>query len=118
VACFASASPALCEAQAANLNALNHDAVVLLFVGGGERELLPGFVPGGARQLLVHASDAGPLASAALNLSVSYPVVDDGGRRLGFVVLEQSVPQLQELFDALPLPGDAAYAELQQSRPC
>jgi diguanylate cyclase (GGDEF)-like protein len=38
------------------------------------------------------------------------------GKRLGFVIVEQSVPQLQALFDTLPLPDAAAYAELQQSQ--
>jgi diguanylate cyclase (GGDEF)-like protein len=41
-------------------------------------------------------------------------VAGSDGKRLGFVIVEQSVPQLQALFDTLPLPDAAAYAELQQ----
>jgi diguanylate cyclase (GGDEF)-like protein len=116
LACFASATPEVCQAQAANLYALNQDATVL-FVTDGERQLLPGFLPGDTRRLLAHAGqgDGGATASANFNLSLSHPVVDDAGQRLGFVIVEQSVPQLQSLFDTLPLPDAAAYAELQQS---
>jgi diguanylate cyclase (GGDEF)-like protein len=56
------------------------------------------------------------MAAATFNLSVSHPVMDSDGKRLGFVIVEQSVPQLQALFDTLPLPDAAAYAELQQSQ--
>ncbi|OJW94590.1 GGDEF domain-containing protein [Thiobacillus sp. 65-1402] len=119
LACFAGAAPEVCQAQAANLYALNQDATVL-FVTDGQRQLLPGFLPGDARRLL--ASNAGrggtgATATATFNLSLSHPVVDSDGKRLGVVIVEQSVPQLQALFDTLPLPDAAAYAELQQSLP-
>ncbi len=113
LACFASAAPDVCQAQAANLYALNQDATVL-FVADGQRQLLPGFLPGDTRRLLATAGRAGASASATFNLSLSHPVVGGDGKRLGFVIVEQSVPQLQALFDTLPLPDAAAYAELQQ----
>jgi len=115
LACFASAAPEVCQAQATNLHALNQDATVL-FVTDGQRQLLPGFLPGDTRRLLANAGQAGASASATFNLSLSHPVVDGDGKRLGFVIVEQSVPQLQALFDTLPLPDAAAYAELQQSQ--
>jgi diguanylate cyclase (GGDEF)-like protein len=115
LACFASAVPEVCQAQATNLHALNQDATVL-FVTDGQRQLLPGFLPGDTRRLLANAGQAGASASATFNLSLSQPVVDGDGKRRGFVIVEQSVPQLQALFDTLPLPDAAAYAELQQSQ--
>ena len=114
LACFASAAPDVCQAQATNLYALNQDATVL-FVTDGQRQLLPGFLPGDTRRLLAAAGRSGATATATFNLSVSHPVKGSDGRRLGFVIVEQSVPQLQGLFDTLPLPEAAAYAELQQS---
>jgi len=80
--------------------------------------LLPGFLPGDTRRLLANAGrgEGGSTATATFNLSVSHPVVGSDGKRLGFVIVEQSVPQLQSLFDTLPLPDAAAYAELQQSQ--
>ena len=115
LACFTSGAPEVCQAQAANLHALNQDATVL-FATDGQRQLLPGFLPGDTRRLLANAgSDGmGATASATFNLSLSHPVTNSEGRRLGFVIVEQSVPQLQALFDTLPLPDSAAYAELQQ----
>jgi len=115
LACFESAAPEVCQAQAANLYALNQDATVL-FVTDGQRQLLPGFLPGDTRRLLANAGRAGASASATFNLSLSHPVMGSDGKRLGFVLVEQSVPQLQALFDTLPLPDAAAYAELQQSQ--
>jgi diguanylate cyclase (GGDEF)-like protein len=116
LACFATASPDVCQAQAANLHALNQDASVL-FVTDGQRQLLPGFLPGDTGRLLSDAGrGTGALASAGFSLSLSHPVVGSDGKRLGFVIVEQSVPQLQALFDTLPLPDAAAYAELQQSQ--
>jgi len=115
LACFASATPEVCQAQATNLHALNQDATVL-FVTDGQRQLLPGFLPGDTRRLLANAEQVGASATATFNLSLSHPVVDSDGKRLGFVIIEQSVPQLQSLFDTLPLPDAAAYAELQQSQ--
>ncbi len=115
LACFDSAAPEVCQAQAANLHALNQDATVL-FVTDGQRQLLPGFLPGDTRRLLANAGRAGASATATFNLSLSHPVTGSDGKRLGFVIVEQSVPQLQALFDTLPLPDAAAYAELQQSQ--
>lgn len=116
LACFVSATPDICQAQAANLQALNQDATVL-FVTEGQRQLLPGFLPGDTRQLLTHAGhgSSGATATATFNLSLSHPVTGENGKRLGYVIVEQSVPQLQALFDTLPLPDAAAYAELQQN---
>ena len=115
LACFATAAPEVCQAQAANLHALNQDATVL-FVTDGQHQLLPGFLPGETRRLLASAGRDGAeaTATATFNLSVSHPVMGSDGKRLGFVIVEQSVPQLQALFDTLPLPDAAAYAELQQ----
>ena len=115
LACFASAAAEVCQAQAANLYALNQEATVL-FVTDGQRQLLPGFLPGDTRRLLANAGRAGASATATFNLSLSHPVMGSDGKRLGFVIVEQSVPQLQALFDTLPLPDAAAYAELQQSQ--
>ena len=117
LACFTSAAPEVCQAQAANLHALNQDATVL-FVTDGQRQLLPGFLPGDTRRLLANAGrdGMGATASATFNLSLSHPVTNSEGKRLGFVMVEQSVPQLQALFDTLPLPDAAAYAELQQNQ--
>jgi diguanylate cyclase (GGDEF)-like protein len=115
LACFSSAAPDVCQAQAANLQALNQDATVL-FVTDGQRQLLPGFLPGDTRQLLANAGrGSGATATATFNLSLSHPVIGAEGKRLGYVIVEQSVPQLQALFDTLPLPDAAAYAELQQT---
>lgn len=117
LACFASGSVEVCQAQAANLHALNQEAAVL-FVTDGQRQLLPGFLPGDTRRLLAGVGEgAGATATATFNLSMSHPVIDASGKRLGFVIVEQSVPQLQALFDTLPLPDAAAYAELQQTQP-
>jgi diguanylate cyclase (GGDEF)-like protein len=114
--CFVTAEPEVCQAQAANLYALNQDATVL-FVTDSQRQLLPGFLPGDTRRLLAGVgSGTGATASATFNLSLSHPVTGSDGKRLGFVIIEQSVPQLQALFDTLPLPDAATYAELQQSQ--
>jgi len=115
LACFTSAAPDVCQAQAANLQALNQDATVL-FVTAGQNQLLPGFLPVETRRLLANAGQGGAGAAASFSLSLSHPVVNAEGKRLGFVIVEQSVPQLQALFDTLPLPDSAAYAELQQSQ--
>lgn len=115
LACFATAAPEVCQAQAANLHALNQDATVL-FVTAEQNQLLPGFLPGETQRLLASAGGDGAeaTATATFNLSLSHPVLGSDGKRLGFVIVEQSVPQLQSLFDTLPLPDAAAYAELQQ----
>ncbi|MDP1927231.1 MAG: GGDEF domain-containing protein [Thiobacillus sp.] len=113
--CFATAAPAVCQAQAANLHALNQDATVL-FVTAGQNQLLPGFLPGDTRRLIASAGRGGEGASASFSLSISHPVVNAEGQRQGVVIVEQSMPQLQALFDTLPLPDAAAYAELQQKQ--
>lgn len=113
LACFAEGLPTVCQAQAANLHALNQEATVL-FVSEGDRQLLPGFLPVDTRRLLDSGGQSG--SAAAFTLSVSNAVTDAAGNRLGYVVVEQAIPQLQRLFDTLPLPESAAYAELQQSQ--
>ncbi|HMM46712.1 MAG TPA: GGDEF domain-containing protein [Thiobacillaceae bacterium] len=113
--CFVTGAPEVCQVQAINLHALNQD-VTVLFVTDAQRQLLPGFLPGETRRLLTD-SEGGATATATFNLSVSQQVVGSDGERLGFVIVEQSVPQLQVLFDTLPLPDAATYAELQQSQP-
>lgn len=115
LACFATAAPDVCQAQAANLFALNPDATVL-FVADGQNQLLPGFLPGETRRLITRSAQTGAGAAATFSLSLSHPVADAEGKRLGFVIVEQSVPQLQLLFDTLPLPDAAAYAELLQAQ--
>ncbi len=119
LACFQSASPDICRAQAANLHALSPQATVLFITNdaGGARQLLPGFLPGDTRQLVDQAAHGNTAStSASFSLSVSRPVVDSQGRRLGFVVVEEAVPQLQTLFDTLPVPDAGGYVELQQSQ--
>ncbi|MDP2029615.1 MAG: diguanylate cyclase [Thiobacillus sp.] len=113
--CFAAANPVVCQAQAANLHALNQDATVM-FVAAGQNQLLPGFLPGDTRRLIANAGQGGAGASASFSLSISHPVIDAEGKRLGVVIVEQNMPQLQALFDTLPLPDAAAYAELQQKQ--
>jgi diguanylate cyclase (GGDEF)-like protein len=113
--CFVTSAPEVCQAQAANLHALNQDATVL-FVTDGQNQLLPGFLPSETRRLIAGSGQNGAGAAATFSLSLSHPVVNAEGKRLGFVVVEQSVPQLQALFDTLPLPDAAAYAELQQNQ--
>jgi hypothetical protein len=58
LACFTTAAPDICQAQAANLHALNQDATVL-FVAEGQNQLLPGFLPGETRRLIAGAGPAG-----------------------------------------------------------
>ncbi|HET9463770.1 MAG TPA: GGDEF domain-containing protein [Thiobacillus sp.] len=113
--CFVTSAPEVCQAQAANLHALNQDATVL-FVTDGQNQLLPGFLPSETRRLIAGSGRNGAGAAATFSLALSHPVVNAEGTRLGFVVVEQSVPQLQALFDTLPLPDAAAYAELQQNQ--
>ncbi len=117
LACFQTENPDTCRAQAANLHALNQEASTLFVTGeGNNQQLLPGFVPGDTRQLINRAlRNTSGLSASGLSLSVSQPVLDANGKRLGFVVVEQSMPQVQTLFDTLPLPDSGAYAELQQA---
>lgn len=117
LACFESATADICQQQAANLHVLNRNATVLFVTDGpqGARQLLPGFLPGETQRLISSATAGGSsAASATFNLSLSQPVMNAAGKHLGFVIVEQSVPQLQTLFDTLPLPDSATYAELQQ----
>jgi diguanylate cyclase (GGDEF)-like protein len=118
IACFETRSPDICRAQAANLHALNDEASVLFVTSGdgGGQQLLPGFVPGDTQQLIDHAMGNNSTVSASIfNLSVSQPVTGQNGLKLGYVIVEQPVPQVQSLFDKLPLPDAGAYAELQQT---
>ena len=88
--CFTTASSTICQAQAANLHALDQDATVL-FVSDTQGQLLPGFLPGGTQKLLMTAGQGatvGTTASAAFNLSLSHPVTDSDGKRLGYVIVE------------------------------
>jgi diguanylate cyclase (GGDEF)-like protein len=117
LACFQTRDPDICRSQAANLHALNQEASTLFVVAGdgNAQQLLPGFVPGDTRQLIDHVtSNSSGVSATVFSLSVSQPVVDGNGNRLGFVIVEQPVPQVQTLFDKLPLPDSGAYAELQQ----
>lgn len=117
LACFESTAANICQQQAANLYLLNQDATVLFVTDDAQasRQLLPGFLPNETRRLISSASAGNASAtSATFNLSLSHPVANAAGRRLGFVIIEQSIPQLQTLFDTLPLPEAATYAELQQ----
>ena len=120
LSCFQTADPTICSAQAANLHALSPQATVLFVTNGanGARQLLPGFLSGDTRQLVDQSARAGMTStSASFSLSVSRPVVDSQGQRLGFVVVEEAVPQLLTLFDTLPVPDQGGYVELQQSQP-
>lgn len=119
LACLESAAANICQRLAANLCMLHPDATVLLVSDGprGARRLLPGFLPGRTQRLISAATADGPsAASVTPNLSLSHSVVNARGKHLGFVVVEQSVPQLQALLDTLPLPESTAYAELQQGQ--
>ncbi len=117
LACFQSQDAEVCRAQAANLHALNQEASILFVTGKGSNEqLLPGFVPGDTRQLIDHAlGNNSSLSASGLSLSVSKPVMAADGKRLGIVIVEQTMPQVQNLFDALPLPYSGTYGELQQA---
>lgn len=108
VACLKSGAEIVCRNQVANIYALNQGAQVYLIPGtqplnsGGLRGAFTHFVPGTAGL---------PTAVASMSLSVSEPVFE-GTALLGRVVLVQAAPQLQDLFDTLPLPG--GYLELRQ----
>ncbi len=116
LACFESGAVDACQAQAANLYALNQNATIL-FVTEGLHQILPGFLPSETRRQITGIAQGNTgIAAATFSLSLSHPVVDASGRRLGFVIVEQGVPQLQVLFETLPMPDAAAYAELQQTQ--
>lgn len=115
LACFESGNGEACRAQAANLHALSPAAALYLVREGKSYDLLPGFLPDGARRLVDRTARLNrSTASADFRLTISQPVIDAGKQRIGFVVLEQDVPQLHALFDTLPLPTTDAYVELQQ----
>lgn len=117
LACFEADNSDACRSQAVNLYALNREATLYFVQEGQSADLLPGFLSGGTRRLVERAARQNSAASAAtFSLAVSQPVVNAQGLRLGFVVLEQGVPQLQILFDTLPLPAAGAYAELLQQQ--
>ena len=117
LACFAAGNGEACREQAANLYALHPQASLYFVQEGQNADLLPGFLPDGTRRLIEHAiRDNGPSSTADFYLTVTQPVLDGQNKRVGFVVLEQATPQLQALFDTLPLPAGVAYAELLQNR--
>lgn len=117
LACFDSGNGAACRDQAANLYALHPRAALYLVQGGQNAELLPGFLSDGTRRLIERAArDSKPASAADFRLTVTQPVINPQGRGIGFVVLEQAMPELQALFDTLPLPTGVAYAELKQNR--
>lgn len=117
LACFESGDGEACRAQSANLHALNPEASLYFVQEGQNADLLPGFLPDGTQRLVNRAARlGGSAATADFSMSVTQPVIDADERRLGFVVLEQAMPQMQVLFDTLPLPAGGAYAELLQEQ--
>jgi diguanylate cyclase (GGDEF)-like protein len=116
LACFAAGNGEACSEQAANLNALNPEATLYFVQEGQHADLLPGLLPDGTRRLLERAARENRAATTAdFSLTITQPVANAQGQRIGFVVVEQDVPQLQALFDTLPLPAGGAYAELLQN---
>lgn len=117
LACFEAGNGETCRGQAANLYALNPEAMLYFVQEGQNAGLLPGFLPDGTRRLIERAARQNSATSAAtFNMTITQPVANAQKQRVGFVVLEQSVPQLQALFDTLPFPAGGAYAELLQSQ--
>jgi diguanylate cyclase (GGDEF)-like protein len=117
LACFDAGNGEACRDQAANLYAFNREATLYFVQEGQNAGLLPGFLPDGTRRLIEHAARQNSAASAAaFTLTITQPVTNAQKQRVGFVVLEQGVPQLQALFDTLPFPAGGAYAELLQSQ--
>lgn len=117
LACFEAGNGEACRGQAANLYALNREATLSFVQEGQNAGLLPGFLPDGTRRLIDITARQNSAASAAnFTLTITQSVINAQKQRLGFVVLEQSVPQLQALFDTLPFPAGGAYAELLQSQ--
>jgi len=117
LACFEAGNGEACRDQAANLYSLNRAATLSFVQEGRNAGLLPGFLPDGTRRLIEHAARRNGTASAAhFTLTVTQPVTNAQKQRVGFVVLEQDVPQLQALFDTLPFPAGGAYAELLQNQ--
>ena len=115
LACFEAGNGEACRDQAANLYALHPQASLYFVQNGQNADLLPGFLPNGTRRLIDQASRSNsPASTADFSLTVTQPVMNPQGQRIGFVVLEQAMPQLQALFDTLPLPAGGAYAELLQ----
>jgi diguanylate cyclase (GGDEF)-like protein len=117
LACFEAGNSDACRSHAVNLYALNREATLYFVQEGQSADLLPGFLSGVTRRLVERAARQNSAAAAAtFSLAVSQPVTNSQNKRLGFVVLEQGVPQLQALFDTLPLPAAGAYAELLQTQ--
>lgn len=117
LACFEAGNDGACRSQAANLHALNPQATLDFVHEGRNAGLLPGFLPDGTRRLLERAArQNSPTTTADFNLTVTQPVLNTQSQRIGFVVLEQGMPQLQAMFDTLPLPAGGAYAELEQKQ--
>ncbi len=117
LACLESGDDETCRAQTANLHALNPGARLYLVREGESADLLPGFLPNETRRLVDRAARLNRAdASAGLGMTIIQPVTNAARRRIGFVVLEQGMPQLQALFETLPLPAAGAYAELRQEK--
>jgi diguanylate cyclase (GGDEF)-like protein len=117
LACFEDGNNGACQSQAANLHALNRQATLDFVHEGRSAGLLPGFLPDGTRRLLERAARQNSSTTTAdFSMTVMQPVVNAQNQRIGFVVLEQGMPQLQAMFDTLPLPAGGAYAELQQKQ--
>ncbi len=117
LACFEAGNGEACRDQAANLHALHPKASLYFVQEGQNADLLPGFLPDDTRRLIERsARDKGAASTADFFLTVTQPVVNAENQHIGFVVLEQVMPQLQALFDTLPLPAGGAYAELAQNQ--
>jgi diguanylate cyclase (GGDEF)-like protein len=117
LACFEAGNGEACRSQSANLHALNRQATLDFVKEGNNANLLPGFLPDGTRRLLERAARHNSSATTAdFSLTVTQPVFNAQKQRVGFVILEQGVPQLQAMFDTLPLPAAGAYIELLQSQ--
>jgi diguanylate cyclase (GGDEF)-like protein len=117
IACFEASNGEACRNQSANLHALNRDATLDFIQEGNNADLLPGFLPNDTRRLLERAArQKGPTTTAKFSLTVTQPVLNAQNQRIGFVVLEQGMPQLRAMFDTLPLPAAGGYIELLQSQ--
>ena len=117
IACFEAGNGEACRNQSANLHALNPEATLDFVKEGNNADLLPGFLPDGTRlQLERAARQNSSTTTAKFSLSVTQPVFNAAKQRIGFVVLEQGMPQLRAMFDTLPLPAAGGYVELLQNQ--
>ncbi len=118
LACLEAGDGEACRVQTANLHALNPQASLYLVREGKSADLLPAYLPDGTRRLLDSAARLNRAAATAdLGMTIIQPVMNAERQRVGFVVLKQGMPpQLQALFETLPLPAAGAYAELRQTR--